>query len=77
MGIPTQRAANSSVCVVDCVRAFVYFFARSVPEYRNQGVVCKKGKYNKPTKTDKLRPIPVTKLIVHRVAPIPGSLIFR
>jgi len=32
---------------------------------------------NEPTKTDKLGPVPMTKLIIHRVAPIPRSLILR
>jgi hypothetical protein len=53
----------------------VYFFARSVP--RNQIREYAIKKINGPTEADKFRPIPVAELVVHRIAPIPGSLIFR
>ena len=32
LGMPTQRATNSSSWVAVCMREFVYFFASSVPE---------------------------------------------
>ena len=54
----------------------MYFFARSAPKRTGQLVVGG-NKARSRTKADKFGPIPVAKLVVHRVTPVPWSLILR